>query len=61
MGYQVSDKVKLNAAYFQTNYENYDMNTPEQSMASLGLTIPTGKSTFTRTNQVVGIGVEVAF
>jgi long-subunit fatty acid transport protein len=28
-GYKVSDKVKINVAYFQTNYEHYDMNTPE--------------------------------
>ncbi|MCR5131940.1 MAG: transporter [Prevotella sp.] len=59
VGYQVSDHVKLNAAYFQTNYEDYDMNTPEQNMSSLGLTIPAGKNSFTRTNRVLGLGVEV--
>ena len=59
VGYQVSDKVKLNAAYFQTNYENYDMDTPEKSMPALGLTIPAGKNSFTRTNRVIGVGVEV--
>ena len=59
VGYQVTDKVKVNAAYFQTNYENYDMNMPEQNMSGLGLTIPEGKNSFTRTNRVVGLGVEV--
>ena len=59
VGYQVTDKVKVNAAYFQTNYENYDMNLPEQNMSGLGLTIPEGKNSFTRTNRVVGLGVEV--
>ncbi len=59
VGYQVSNMVKLNAAYFQTNYSNYDMNTPQQSMSGLGLTIPAGKNSFTRTNRVVGVGVEV--
>ena len=57
--YKVSEKVKLSAAYFQTNYEDYDMNTPEQNMEALGLNIPAGKNSFTRTNRVVGIGVEV--
>ncbi len=57
--YKVSEKVKLSAAYFQTNYEDYNMNTPEQNMEALGLNIPAGKNSFTRTNRVVGIGVEV--
>ena len=58
-GYKVSNKVKINVAYFQTNYEHYDMNTPEQNMASLGVTIPAGKNSFTRTNKVFGVGVEL--
>ena len=61
LGYKVSDIVKLSAAYFQTNYENYDMNTPEQNMASLGLTIPAGKNSFTRTNRVLGVSCELTF
>ena len=61
VGYQVSDKVKINAAYFQTNYGDYDMDTPEQNMASLGLTVPAGKNSFTRTNRVLGLGVELTF
>lgn len=61
LSYKVSDAVKLSAAYFQTNYEDYDMNTPEKKMESLGLTIPEGKNSFTRTNRVLGLGVEVSF
>lgn len=58
-GYKVSDKVKINVAYFQTNYEHYDMNTPEQNMPALGVSIPAGKNSFTRTNNVFGVGVEL--
>lgn len=61
LSYKVSDAVKLSAAYFQTNYEDYDMNTPEKKMEGLGLTIPEGKTSFTRTNRVLGLGVEVSF
>ena len=61
LGYQVSDKVKLSAAYFQTNYSDYDKTTPERTMAGLGLTMPEQKETFTRTNRVLGVGVEVNF
>lgn len=59
VGYQVSDKVKINAAYFQTNYDKYDMTTPQQNMESLGLVMPEGKNSFTRTNRVIGLGVEL--
>ena len=59
--YQVSDKVKVSAAYFQTNYTDYDMNTPAQNMEALGLSIPAGKNSFTRTNKVFGVGVEMTF
>lgn len=58
-GYQITDKVKVNAAYFQTNYTHYNMDTPEQNIAGLGLVIPAGKNSFTRTNKVVGLGVEI--
>ena len=58
-GYKVTDKVKVNVAYFQTNYTHYDMNTPQQDMPALGLTIPAGTNSFTRTNNVFGVGVEM--
>jgi len=48
--YKVSKKVKVSAAYFQTNYETYDRVTSTQPMIS---------DSFTRTNRVLGVGVEL--
>ena len=60
LGYQLNKTVKLNAAYFQTNYSDYNMDTPEKEMPSLDdLKIPAGKNSFIRTNRVIGVGVEV--
>ncbi len=59
VGYKITDNVKVNAAYFQTNYSDYDMTVPQQTMESLGLVVPEGKNSFTRTNRVLGLGVEV--
>ena len=59
--YKLTDHVKLAAAYFQTNYEDYDMDTPAQSMEALGLNIPAGKNSFTRTNRVLGLSCELSF
>ena len=61
LNYQVAKKVKLKAAYFQTNYGNYDMDTPEQKIASLDVTIPAGHNKFTRTNRVFGLGCDIDF
>ena len=52
VGYKVSDKVTINAAYFQTNYEDYDRVTSEQPRIS---------DSFTRTNRVLGLGCQVDF
>ena len=59
VGYKFTDKVKVNAAYFQTNYTDYNMTVPQQTMGGMGITVPEGKNSFTRTNNVVGLGVEV--
>jgi long-subunit fatty acid transport protein len=48
--YKVSDQITLKAAYFQTNYENYDRVTSKEPLIS---------DSFTRTNRVLGIGCEV--
>lgn len=48
--YQVSDKVAINAAYFKTKYEHYEMGDPK-----------TIANDFTRSNRVGGIGVELSF
>lgn len=64
LNFQVAKNVKLKAAYFQTNYGNYDMNTPVQTLASIGetnITVPAGHNSFTRTNNVFGLGVDLNF
>ncbi|MBR0181381.1 MAG: transporter [Prevotella sp.] len=48
--YKASDIVTLKAAYFQTNYENYDRVTSREPLIS---------DSFTRTNRVLGIGCEL--
>ena len=50
--YKASDIVTLKAAYFQTNYENYDRVTSKDPLIS---------DSFTRTNRVLGIGCELSF
>lgn len=52
IGYQVSDMVKINAAYFQTNYTDYDKVVSEN---------PRVCDSFTRTNRVLGLGVDLKF
>ncbi len=50
--YQCNDKIAVNLGYFQTNYGKYTQSTADE-MGSI--------NTFTRTNYVVGAGVEFAF
>ena len=50
--YTVSDHVKLGAAYFQTNYEDYNRVTS---------TTPLVSDSFTRTNRVLGVNCELNF
>ncbi|UKK47923.1 transporter [Prevotella sp. E9-3] len=61
LNYKLSNVVSLKAAYFQTNYEDYDMDTPAQNMEinKIVLGIPAGHNTFTRTNRVLGLGCEI--
>lgn len=47
--YRVSDKVAVEAAYFQTNYGDYDT-----AVSATGI-----QNSFTRTNHVAGVGVEL--
>ena len=61
LGYQVSDRVKLSAAYFQTNYVTKDVDTELQTMPDLGLEIPAGQTSYTRTNRVLGVSCELTF
>jgi opacity protein-like surface antigen len=50
--YKATEKITLTAAYFQTNYENYDRVTSTEPRVS---------DSFTRTNRVLGLGVQVDF
>ena len=57
VSYKPTEKIKVTAAYFQTNYEDYDKVTTADP--TTGATI-VGDS-FTRTNRVLGLGVEFSF
>jgi long-subunit fatty acid transport protein len=50
--YKVSDNVIVSAAYFQTNYDNYNRN----DYLTAGVS-----DTFTRTNRVLGVGCQLDF
>ena len=49
IGYNITDKVKVNAAWFQTLYDDYD-----KAPDAMGV-----KNSFTRTNRVIGVGVDI--
>lgn len=49
--YQVSDKVAINAAYLKTNYSTY-----KTAVSAEGI-----KNEFTRSNDVIGVGVDLSF
>ncbi len=49
LGYKISDKVKVNVAYFQTFYDDYN-----KAKDANGVT-----NSFTRTNRVIGLGVDL--
>ena len=50
VNYKATDKLTLKAAYFQTNYEDYNRTNYPQAGVS---------DSFTRTNRVLGVGLEV--
>ena len=51
IGYNITDKVKINAAWFQTLYDDYDKATDAMGV----------KNSFTRSNRVIGVGVDLKF
>lgn len=57
VSYKATDHLTLTAAYFQTNYSDYDKVT--QANPQTGETV-SGDS-FTRTNRVLGLGMQVDF
>lgn len=52
-GYQISKKVKVNVAYFQTNYDTYKQDVTPTALNN------TTHNDFTRTNNVFGVGVDL--
>lgn len=76
VGYQVNEKVKVNAGYFKTFYDTYNKVSQNYNNVAniIGLaegadralqlvesSAVKGSDTFTRTNQVFGLGVELTF
>lgn len=76
VGYQLTDKVKLNLAYFQTNYSDYTKQTNDfnglsamigklTNEATAQALVQSGKlsgtDVFSRTNRVFGIGIDFKF
>lgn len=55
-GFRLAEDLKLNVAYFWTNYETYDKVTPNFNNTSLKF-----EDSFTRTNKVFGIGLDYRF
>ena len=53
VGINLKENMKLNLAYFQTNYQDYDK---AEQLGSLDVT-----NRFTRTNRVLGIGLDLTF
>lgn len=58
--YQVNDKVAINAAYFKTVYTDYDRTVAANPQAVPAAT-PETSDTFSRTNRVFGVGVDLKF
>ena len=51
VGVNVTEKVKINAAWFQTLYDDYDKL---QANGTMNIS-----NSFTRTNRVIGLGVDI--
>ena len=72
-GFNLTEDLKLNVAYFWTNYENYERasdtyNDMPQKLQNIGVPADmaqlakiSGKDVFTRTNKVFGIGLNYRF
>lgn len=56
--YKISDKLKLNVAYFYTKYSDYT-KVSKSYAPSAGRAIP-GQDVYMRTNHVLGLGVDIA-
>lgn len=76
LGVKLTERVKLNLAYFQTFYSTYDRETDDYNNLSRTVAVAAGEEqakkllqagylkgsdSFTRTNKVFGIGVDFKF
>lgn len=61
VGLRVSEAVKVNAAYFRTIYDNFNQIDEPVQLNAKGEVVTTKNVTYSRTNQVFGVGVEVDF
>lgn len=57
VGVNLSKKIKLNAAYFQTNYTNKEI----ESTSQMGSVNVTSSTKYRRTNRVVAVGIDINF
>ena len=55
IAYKLTDKVKVSVAYFQTNYDTYKQDVTPTATNS------TTHNDYTRTNRVIGAGVDIDF
>jgi len=55
-GFRLMEDLKLNIAYFWTNYDTYNKVTADYNGTGLDF-----KDSFTRTNKVFGIGLDYRF
>lgn len=58
---KVSDKVKLNVAYFWTHYEKFNKQYTETYQAAGQQVTANNTDQFTRTNKAFGVGVDIDF
>ena len=75
-GIRINDHVKINVAYFQTNYDTYNKTTSDYgnlsqmigamagadaASALVSKGALTGSDSFSRTNKAFGLGVDLSF
>ena len=58
--WNISDKVRLNAGYFITIYSDYTRNFTAEQGGYMGTGYP-GKDVYSRTNNVIGVGIDYKF
>ena len=59
--WNVTDKIRLNAGYFITLYSDYTRNYPAEQGGYMGTTGYPGQDVYSRTNNVIGVGIDYRF